>query len=98
MQLAVVQACPTVFVRPTGNHGWNYHNSIVGRVLPCIDGDPLMDLNAMHEAIKIQPPHVRKAMRFWLNTIRDEMSAHEATAAQMAKALLCARREYRFEN
>lgn len=52
MRIAIAEACPQVFHRPTGHAGWNYFNSYVKRVLPCIDGDPLSDLNAMHYAEK----------------------------------------------
>ena len=49
-QIAIAGAFPEVFVRPTGLLGWNYKNSTVGRVLPCINGDPLLTLSAIHEA------------------------------------------------
>lgn len=51
-RMAIVTACPEVFVRPIGQCGWNYNNSTVGRILPCIDGDPLKDLNACAEMEK----------------------------------------------
>lgn len=50
--------------------------------------DYLNDLNAMHGAVKSQPASVMKAMRFWLFNLCDEMTAHEATAAQRAEAFL----------
>lgn len=85
---ALAEACPTVFVRATGTSGWNYHNSTVQRVLPCIDGDPLKDLNAIHEAVEVQGEKIIKAMRFWLFEICGQMRAHHATAAEQSKALL----------
>jgi len=51
-RIAIAEACPHIFVRPLGSLGWNYR-LLSGQVLPCIDGDPLSDLNAMHEAEKV---------------------------------------------
>lgn len=51
--IACAMMCPTVLVRMTGSAGWNYNNSVVGRVLPCINGDPLKDLNAAIELCNI---------------------------------------------
>jgi len=58
-RIALATACPTVFVRPLGQSGWNYVSSIAGRVLPCIDGDMLKDLNAMHAALQSQSNQFR---------------------------------------
>lgn len=49
-RIAIAKTCPKVFFRQAGSAGWNYLNPRLGRLLPCIDGDPLNDLNAMHEA------------------------------------------------
>ena|SRR5258705_8577119 len=48
----------------------------------------LTDLNAIHRVVMRQPASVRKAMRFWLCEMTDQMSAHDATAAQRSEALL----------
>lgn len=47
IRIAMAGACPSVIVRTPGAAGWNYKHPN-GRVLPCIDGDPLKDLNAMN--------------------------------------------------
>src|SRR3954465_5090181 len=52
-RIALAEAFPSVIVRSLGSNSWNYRNPICNRVLPCIDGDPLKDLNAMHEAEKV---------------------------------------------
>lgn len=54
----------------------------------CEIPDYLHDLNAMNEAVSSQPYSVKKAMRYWLQTLCDEMTAHEATASQRAEAFL----------
>lgn len=48
----------------------------------------LTDLNAIHRVVMKQPALVSKAMRFWLYEMTDQMSAHDATAAQRSEALL----------
>jgi hypothetical protein len=51
IRAALAEAFPAVFPKPTGAILWNWtYKRSDGRVLPCIDGDPLRDLNAMHEA------------------------------------------------
>lgn len=50
--------------------------------------DYLNDLNAMHDAAMLQPEAIRKAIRFYLYEITDQMSAHDATASQRAEAFL----------
>jgi hypothetical protein len=50
--------------------------------------DYLHDLNAMHDAETFGGAEVIKCMRFWLFRICDEMTAHHASAAQRAEALL----------
>lgn len=54
-RIAIVEACPTVFVRPIGHSGWNYRHPN-GRIMPCIDGDPLKSLEAMHAAEQTLKP------------------------------------------
>jgi hypothetical protein len=50
INVAIAEACPSVFVRKAGQAGWNYKSSVHGRILPCINGNIFDDLNAMHEA------------------------------------------------
>jgi hypothetical protein len=52
MRIALAEAFPELFLRPTGQAGWNYKSSVTGRISPCVDGDPLKDLNAIYEAVK----------------------------------------------
>lgn len=49
IQIKLAMYFPHVIVRSLGSVSWNYRSSVAGRVLPCIDGDPLKDLNAVHE-------------------------------------------------
>lgn len=46
------------------------------------------DLNAIHGAIMHQPEKFRKAIRFTLYALTDQMSAHFADAPTMAEAFL----------
>jgi hypothetical protein len=50
--------------------------------------DYVNDLNAIHEATMTLSVAQRKAMRFWLYELTDQMSAHDATAAQRCEAFL----------
>lgn len=96
--IALAEACPNVFVRPTGSLSWNYRSSVAGRVLPCIDGSPLKDMNAIHE-IELRLNH--DEWRIYLGFLNHKrvviptlMSMEEfhqcwnATAAQRAEAFL----------
>jgi len=99
-RIALATAFPTVFVRPMGQSGWNYFNSIVGRVLPCIDGDILRDMNAMAEAEKLLRHPEAYSSRLGPILLRDKSVSQfdgtsrwyfaftHANAAQRAEAVL----------
>lgn len=72
---AIAAACPSVFVRPLGSDSWNYNNSIAGRLLPCIDGDPLKDMNACHEMENTLPSNLKV---IYYQNLRDEVSRFHA--------------------
>lgn len=55
---------------------------------------PPISLDVMHELIMQRPASFRKAMRFHLYEITDQMSAHFANAAQMAEAFIRTERDH----
>jgi cell division inhibitor SulA len=67
-------------------HGWTKRDG--GPMEMVALPDYLNDLNAMHAAVMAQSPTFRKAMRFWLYEITDQMSAHFASAQEMAQAFV----------
>lgn len=98
-RLAIVKAFPNIFRRPIGAGGWNYYNSRANRVLPCVDGDPLNDLNAMHEVEKLLDTKLIDVRSLYFDYLTlnadafpDRFESHwavcRATAAQRAEAFL----------
>lgn len=76
-RITIATSFPSVFVRPPGSSGWNYRGCVGDRVLPCINGDPLQDLNAMRAvlmSLPVEGPVSQKAMRFWMWKVAGQMA------------------------